>query len=127
MTPRPVLRRRHRAAALALLTLTLVPGLAQLPRSAPAQRPRTRARVAARSGLADPVAGLGDLDVRSSAVATAAQRSAATDLGAVDLRWNRFGTPSSILPGRRRPRPGHLRRPGPGGPRVAAPATPSSG
>lgn len=100
MTPRPVLRRRHRAAALALLTLTLVPGLAQLPAlSAGAATPDAAPGVATPLGsLADPVAGLGDLDVRGSAVPTAAQRSAAADLGAVDLRWNRFGTPSSILP-----------------------------
>ena len=60
MTPRPVLRRRHRAAALALLTLTLVPGLAQLPAlSAGAATPDAAPGVATPLGsLADPVAGL---------------------------------------------------------------------
>lgn len=41
--------------------------------------------------------GLPDLDLRGSVLPTAAQRKAAGTLGAT-VRWNRFGTPSSILP-----------------------------
>lgn len=102
MTPRPVRPGRRRAAALALLTLAVVPGLAQLPAltagRADASAAATPGSDAPLGSLADPVAGLGDLDVRGTAVPTAAQRTAAAALGAVDLRWNRFGTPSSILP-----------------------------
>jgi extracellular elastinolytic metalloproteinase len=38
-----------------------------------------------------------DLDARGRVAPTAAQRAAAKDLGAV-VRWNRFGTPASLLP-----------------------------
>ncbi|MBA2568421.1 MAG: M36 family metallopeptidase, partial [Actinobacteria bacterium] len=41
---------------------------------------------------------LSDLDVRAGSVApTAAQRDAAEALGGVTLRWNRFGTPQSLV------------------------------
>lgn len=100
MTRTPVRRSRYRAAALALLTATLVPGLAQLPALATSP---TKALPAATDevplgSLADPVAGLTDLDLIGTALPTAAQRAAASRLGAVDVRWNRFGTPSSLLP-----------------------------
>ncbi|HYF72801.1 MAG TPA: M36 family metallopeptidase, partial [Nocardioides sp.] len=107
MTRSPLRRGHYRTAALALLTATLVPGLAQLPALAtsPTTAPATALRAAADDevvhplgSLADPVAGLGDLDARGSALPSAAQRTAAARLGAVDLRWNQFGTPSSILP-----------------------------
>jgi hypothetical protein len=96
---------RCRVAALALLTATLVPGLTQLPALAtsPTSAP-LHARPGAGSGsdtalggLAG-LAGLADVDARGTALPTAVQRRAAARLGAVDLRWNRFGTPSSILP-----------------------------
>ncbi|MBI2245094.1 MAG: M36 family metallopeptidase [Nocardioides sp.] len=104
MTRSPLRRGGYRTATLALLTATLVPGLAQLPALATSP---TRASASAPSGdglvhpigsLGDPVAGLTDLDARGTALPSAAQRSAAAQLGAVDLRWNQFGTPSSILP-----------------------------
>lgn len=97
---RPSLRSgRYRAVALALLTTTLVPGLAQPPALATSstQAPAAAPAIALGS-LSDPVAGLTDLDARGTAFPTAAQRAAAARLGAVDLQWNRFGTPSSILP-----------------------------
>ena len=55
--------------------------------------------------------------MRGSAVPTA-HSVRRQPLGAVDLRWNRFGTPSSILLPPTASRPGHLHRPGPGGPRA---------
>ena len=48
--------------------------------------------------LDDSLTSPGDLDLRGAVQPSDAQRSAAADLGAVDLRWNQFGTPSSILP-----------------------------
>ncbi|ABL81322.1 MULTISPECIES: M36 family metallopeptidase [unclassified Nocardioides] len=106
MTRSPLHRGGYRTAALALLTATLVPGLAQLPAfatspTAALASPKTDGRdgvVHPLGGLGDPVAGLTDLDARGTALPSAAQRSAAAQLGAVDLRWNQFGTPSSILP-----------------------------
>lgn len=104
MTRTPLRRGRYRAAALALLTITLVPGLAQLPALAtsPTKAPALRTSLAndevPLGSLADPVAGLTDLDLRGTALPSPTQRAAASKLGAVDLRWNRFGTPSSILP-----------------------------
>lgn len=97
---RPSLRRRHRVVALALLTSTLVPGLTQLPALAtsPTTAPLAASPEHALGSLADPVAGLTDLDLRGVALPTSAQRAAAARLGAVDLRWNQFGTPASILP-----------------------------
>lgn len=91
-------RRHHRGVALALLTATLVPGLAQLPALAtsPTRAPLPSGDITVT--LTEPVAGLADLDLRGVARPTAVQRRAATGLNAVDLRWNQFGTPSSILP-----------------------------
>ncbi|WP_028637603.1 M36 family metallopeptidase [Nocardioides sp. URHA0032] len=97
---------RYRVAALGLLTVTLVPGLAQLPAlatsataaTATAATQPTHATPRPLGSLADPVAGLTDLDARGTVLPTATQRSAAAALGAVDLRWNQFGTPASILP-----------------------------
>jgi extracellular elastinolytic metalloproteinase len=95
MTPTPLRRGRPTAAALALLTAALVPGLAQLPALASNPTPAAADRVIT---IADPVAGLDDLDLRGTALPSAAQRRAAAGLGAVDVRWNQFGTPSSLLP-----------------------------
>ena len=103
MTPSPLRRARLTTVVLGLLTATLVPGLVSLP--ALANGP-TSAASAGRAALADDdlvsigdsVPGLADLDARGTALPTAAQRAAAAHLGAVDLRWNQFGTPSSILP-----------------------------
>jgi hypothetical protein len=100
MTPRPPRRGRYRAVALALLTATLVPGLAQLPAVAtgPSAAPSADGLAHPVATLADPAAGLSDLDARGTALPSAAQRSAVARLGALDVRWNRFGTPASILP-----------------------------
>ncbi|MGZ4499413.1 MAG: M36 family metallopeptidase [Nocardioidaceae bacterium] len=46
--------------------------------------------------LGDAVPGLGDYDARGTALPSALQRRAAAALGA-RVRWNRFGTPSSVL------------------------------
>jgi extracellular elastinolytic metalloproteinase len=99
MTTNPVRNRRRRTAALALVTATLVPGLAQLPALASstsaAPTPLSADDV---TTLGDSVPGLSDLDVRGSVLPSLAQRRVAEDLGAVSLRWNDFGTPASILP-----------------------------
>src|SRR5687767_9799309 len=95
MTPSPLRRGRPTAAAFALLTAALVPGLAQLPALASSPTPAAASRALT---LADPVAGLDDLDLRGTALPSATQRQAAAGLGAVDVRWNQFGTPTSLLP-----------------------------
>src|SRR5690349_1573506 len=82
-----------------LLLAALLPGLTQLPAvaaGAPSAPPRPVGDAVTTWG--DTVPGLADLDVRGQATPTAAQQQAARSLGAVDLAWNRFGTPSSILP-----------------------------
>ncbi len=100
-------RGRYSAATAALVTAVLVPGLLQLPADAaggdvPQVPGLTRtAGVGDRvlpGSIGDPVAGLVDIDTRGTTVPSATQRSAAARLGASDLRWNAFGTPSSILP-----------------------------
>jgi len=96
MTPISPRRGRLATVGLALLTATLAPGLAQLP--AVAASGTTTARTHPSASLLDPTVGLADLDARGTAPATAAQRRALRGLGAVDARFNRFGTPSSILP-----------------------------
>jgi extracellular elastinolytic metalloproteinase len=95
MTPSPPRRGGSTAAALALLTVALVPGLAQLPAFASSPAPAAAGRALT---LADPVAGLDDLDLRGTALPSATQRQAVAGLGAVDVRWNQFGTPTSLLP-----------------------------
>jgi extracellular elastinolytic metalloproteinase len=105
MTPSPLQRARFTTVALGLLTATLVPGLVSLPALANGPTTATAASSATSGALddlgpiGDPVAGLADLDARGSVLPTAAQRRAAATLGAVDVRWNQFGTPKSILPG----------------------------
>jgi hypothetical protein len=104
----PLGRRRYPAVLLVLLTVILVPGLTQLPAVADSD-PDDPLGLGSREldlldggapggTLADPVAGLADVDTRGVTGPTAAQRSAAARLDAVSLRWNDFGTPSSILP-----------------------------
>src|SRR6476661_5131953 len=95
MTPTSARSGRLTAAAVALLTATLVPGLAQLPAVATESTP-TPATTLATPG--DSVAGLADLDARGTALPTATEREAVSRLGAVDVRWNQFGTPASLLP-----------------------------
>ena len=95
MTPSPLRRGGPTAAALALLTAALVPGLAQLPAFASSPAPAAAGRALT---LADPIAGLGDLDLRGTALPSATQRQAVAGLGAVDVRWNQFGTPTSHHP-----------------------------
>ena len=100
-------RGRYSAAIAALATSTLVPGLLQLPAVAdgadiPAVPGLTRtAGVGERvlpGTIDDPVGGLVDIDTRGSTIPSALQMSAAARLDVQDLRWNAFGTPSSILP-----------------------------
>ncbi|GAA1478888.1 hypothetical protein GCM10009623_33340 [Nocardioides aestuarii] len=82
-----------------LLVAALLPGLTQLPALASSAPPAPSGPVGdAVTTWGDAVPGLADLDVRGEAGPTAAQREAARSLGAVDLAWNRFGTPASILP-----------------------------
>jgi extracellular elastinolytic metalloproteinase len=96
--------RRAAAAAVALVTATLVPGLLQLPAvaddpaPAPARSVLTGADLATIRTFGDPVLAKPDLDVRGTALPTAAQRRAVARLGVADVRWNDFGTPSSLLP-----------------------------
>ncbi len=94
MTPPRLRPSRLGTAALALATITLVPGLTQLPVFANSPTPAASTP----STLADSVPGLTDLDTRGSTLPSATQRSAAAALGAVDVRWNDFGTPASLLP-----------------------------
>ncbi len=86
-------------AGTAMLTVALVPGLTQLPaiaQSAPAPAERVAADDVVTWG--DTAPGLTDLDSRGIARPTSAQQAAARSLDAIDLGWNQFGTPSSILP-----------------------------
>ena len=111
MTPtsRPSLARGRRKLAgpaqpmiwlTALLTATLVPGLAQLPAIADDAQSAmsTKATSHASATLADTWLARPDLDQRGTALPSLSQRSAAAGLGAVDVRWNDFGTPTSLLP-----------------------------
>ena len=108
MTSSPSRWRRQTLAASALLTATLVPGLLQLPAIAGTPSLSGAASSTAPAAdevdlsevrtLGDPVHGLEDLDARGTALPSAAQRSAVARLGVADVRWNRFGTPSSLLP-----------------------------
>ena len=116
---RALTRARVTAAGLGLLTVTLVPGLVQLP--AFANGPTTAAAPASAPSLddlvtpGDAVAGLADLDTRGIAKPSAAQVRAAAGLKVADVRWNDFGTPSSLLP-----RSGSLGRASSSDPAVAA-------
>ncbi|VXB23001.1 M36 family metallopeptidase [Nocardioides sp. AX2bis] len=106
MTPRTAWRGRHAALATAALTTALLPGLTQLTASASAAPPATAPAAAADPGPTpvplitpgDAVGGLEDVDLRGTVKALAAQRDAVARLGVRDVRWNRFGTPSSLLP-----------------------------
>ncbi|MCW2765151.1 MAG: peptidase fungalysin, partial [Nocardioides sp.] len=102
MTSRSRLRGPSTTLALALATITLVPGLVQPPalagsptRAVATREPTPTDRIGT---VGDAVAGLSDLDARGTALPSGPQKRAAAQLGAVDLRWNDFGTPSSILP-----------------------------
>jgi hypothetical protein len=89
-------RGRLGLAAAALVTGTLVAGLTQLPAvggpAAPTEPDTPRLLT-----LGDSPAGLSDLDTRGTALPTAVQKQAASQLAAT-VRWNDFGTPASILP-----------------------------
>ncbi|WP_298760475.1 M36 family metallopeptidase [uncultured Nocardioides sp.] len=102
MPTAPSRARRRMTAALALMTATLVPGLAQIPALATSPTVASADLQHVVDGvvatLGDTVPGLSDLDLRGRVLPTAAQRSAADRLGAVTLRWNDFGTPGSLLP-----------------------------
>ncbi|MBB6629270.1 M36 family metallopeptidase [Nocardioides sp. KIGAM211] len=97
MTPSPVRRGRLVTAGLALVAASLVPGLAQLPAIAAGATPAPASDNQVLT-LADSVPGLSNLDTRGTALPSAAQRSAVARLDTVDVRWNQFGTPSSLLP-----------------------------
>ena len=100
--PFPLRPTRRAALVTTLATLTLAPGLTQLPALAtPATTATTSAAISVDDIVAtigDTVPGLSDLDVRGKVAPTAAQLSAARGLDGVTLRWNDQGTPSSILP-----------------------------
>lgn len=103
MPTAPSRRGRRTTVALALLTATLVPGLAQLPAlatSATATAAADRGDVVGDvvATIGDTVPGLSDLDLRGRVLPTRAQQAAAQRLGAVTVRWNAFGTPTSLLP-----------------------------
>jgi extracellular elastinolytic metalloproteinase len=87
---RAALRRGLIAALAAVLTLAVY-----LPASARAGSPDAADPVV--HTLGDPPAALADLDARTGSVApTAAQVAAVSSLGA-HVRWNRFGTPASLI------------------------------
>lgn len=99
MPTTPTRSGRRTTAALALLTVTLIPGLAQLPAlaqddPAPASKPLTEVL----GTLGEDVLALPDLDVRGSVLPSLAQQRAAADLDLSSLRWNDYGTPASLLP-----------------------------
>ena len=78
--------------------MTLVPGLSQLSAdasSSSAQAPQPTDQV---TTLGDTVPGLSELDGRGTALPSVAQKQAVARLGAVDVRWNQYGTPTSLLP-----------------------------
>lgn len=101
MTPSTVRRRwrhRHVAAAAGLLAVTLVPGLTQLPAVAENTSRSAAPAPDEVTTLGDTAPGLSTLDVRGTALPSLAQKQAVSRLGAVDVRWNRYGTPTSLLP-----------------------------
>src|SRR5687768_4032111 len=95
---------KRAALAIALLTATLVPGLAQLPALADDPVPAPAAEGAEPSrqrtpdvsttfrGIGDTVPGLRAIDTRGRALPSVLQRRAVARLGDVQVRWNRFGT-----------------------------------
>jgi extracellular elastinolytic metalloproteinase len=85
-----------RATLAGLLALALLPLSSSAHAAADESGPSSRS--VAPASLADAVLGLPDVDLRGSVLPTAAQRTAAARLGAVDVRWNSLGTPTSILP-----------------------------
>src|SRR5690348_6032186 len=91
------LRRRAVVTGLAVLSGALVPGLVQLTAVAEDGAPQNPG-LASLHTPGDPVAGLGEHDLRGRTSPTEQQRRASASLGALDLRWNRFGTPASVLP-----------------------------
>jgi extracellular elastinolytic metalloproteinase len=90
-------RRSIVATGLAVLSAALLPGFVQLSAVAGEGTSANPDLDVVRT-LGDPVAGLGELDLRGRVAPTTAQRRAAASLGTLDLRWNRFGTPASVLP-----------------------------
>jgi extracellular elastinolytic metalloproteinase len=85
---------RTHLAALALVATTLATGAAQLPALASTSAPLLSAPTVATPG--DAVRALTDIDTTGTALPTAAQKLAATALGAT-VRWNEFGTPASLF------------------------------
>ena len=93
--PRTPLRRRRLGLAAALVTTTVLAGLAPFP--ALGETAPTAPAPPELVTLGDTPPGLSDVDERGTALPTSTQRAAASRLGA-SLRWNDFGTPASILP-----------------------------
>ncbi len=95
---------RTTALAIALLTTTVVAGLTQSTARADEPTPsRASERVVldvtgSLATIGDAVDALDDIDARGSTLPTLAQRRAVSALGVVDVRWNRLGTPASLLP-----------------------------
>ena len=99
MTPTPSRRARLGAAAIGLLTITLVPGLAQLPAFAgPTKASTSVGDPDSVVTLADAVLGAPDVDLRGKIRPTKAQKKAAAKLDGVNVLWNDFGSPASVLP-----------------------------
>src|SRR6476661_6302385 len=92
-TPRRRWRHRHVAAAAGLLAVTLVPGLTQLPAVAENTTHQTSSATDQLTTLGDTAPGLSKLDARGTALPSVAQKQAVSRLGAVDVRWNQYGTP----------------------------------
>ncbi|MBS42168.1 MAG: peptidase M36 [Nocardioides sp.] len=96
--------RRRLVAAAAVSSVAVMATLLPSPSTSAAAVPDEQRPVgvgASVLGAAEGVIGLRDLDLRGSARPTAVQKRAARALDkrlGVDLRWNSFGTPSSILP-----------------------------
>ncbi|MGZ4456805.1 MAG: M36 family metallopeptidase, partial [Nocardioides sp.] len=87
-------RTRIRRLAVAAAAASLCAGLTQLP-SPGFGAPSTGDPAATLRTPGDPVASLGEVDARGTALPTARQRAAASRLGAA-VRWNDLGTPASI-------------------------------
>jgi hypothetical protein len=94
---RSPLQRRLALAASGLLAATTATALGITPADAQSAPSATSLSPDDIRTFGDAVAGLADLDVRTTLDPLPGQLTAAKNLGA-DVRWNAFGTPASILP-----------------------------
>ncbi len=90
------MRPRAARTVTALAAAGTLLGLTQLPATGTVPTIQETAAEAAIATWGDAPPALPDLDLRGSVLPTAAQRQAASALGA-QVRWNTFGTPSSIF------------------------------